>query len=105
AAYLQDTVAAPAADDSAELLHEIHAALAELRLEYRTVFVLFHEQGRPYEEIAQALERPVGTIKTWLHRARLEILERLRQRGMVAPNEETAHVGVDDRRERGGGEA
>jgi RNA polymerase sigma factor (sigma-70 family) len=82
--YLQDTVSGPAADDSAELLQEIRAALAELRLEYRTVFVLFHEQGRPYEEIALTLDRPVGTIKTWLHRARLEILERLRRRGMVA---------------------
>ena len=81
--YLQDTVAGPAADDSGELLREIRAALAGLRLEYRTVFVLFHEQGQPYEEIAAALGRPVGTIKTWLHRARLEILERLRQRGMV----------------------
>jgi RNA polymerase sigma-70 factor (ECF subfamily) len=82
--YLQDTVAGPAADDSAELLHEIQAALAELRVEYRTVFVLFHEQGQPYEDIALSLRRPVGTIKTWLHRARLEILERLRRRGMVA---------------------
>jgi RNA polymerase sigma-70 factor (ECF subfamily) len=81
--YLQDTVPGPGADDSAELLQEIQAALADLRLEYRTVFVLFHEQGQPYEDIAQALERPVGTIKTWLHRARLEILERLRRRGMV----------------------
>jgi RNA polymerase sigma-70 factor (ECF subfamily) len=82
--YLQDTVAGPAADDAAELLHEIQAALAELRAEYRTVFVLFHEQGQPYEDIALALGRPVGTIKTWLHRARLEILERLRRRGMVS---------------------
>jgi RNA polymerase sigma-70 factor (ECF subfamily) len=82
--YLQDTVAGPDADDSAELLQEIQAALAELRLEYRTVFVLFHEQGQTYEDIAVALGRPVGTVKTWLHRARLEILERLRRRGMVA---------------------
>jgi RNA polymerase sigma factor (sigma-70 family) len=82
--YLQDTVASPAANDAAELLQEIQAALAELRVEYRTVFVLFHEQGQPYEDIALALGRPVGTIKTWLHRARLEILERLRRRGMVA---------------------
>jgi RNA polymerase sigma factor (sigma-70 family) len=86
--YLQDTVPSPRADDSAELLVEIQAAVAQLRVEYRTVFVLFHEQGQPYEEIAQALERPVGTIKTWLHRARLEILERLKLRGMVAPDEE-----------------
>ncbi len=87
--YLQDTVPGPAPDDSTELLQEIQAALAELRLEYRTVFVLFHEQGQPYEEIAQVLDRPVGTIKTWLHRARLEVLDRLKQRGMVpADNQE-----------------
>ena len=49
----------------------------------RIVFVMFHEQNQPYELIAQALGRPVGTIKTWLHRARLEVLERLRRRGMV----------------------
>jgi RNA polymerase sigma-70 factor (ECF subfamily) len=82
--YLQDTAASPPADDSAELVQEIEAALQELRAEYRSVFVLFHEHGQPYEEIAEALDRPVGTIKTWLHRARLEVLERLRRRGMVA---------------------
>ncbi|MCI0463846.1 MAG: RNA polymerase sigma factor [Gemmataceae bacterium] len=82
--YLQDTAPSKPADDSAELTSEIQAALAELRLEYRTVFVLFHEQGQPYEDIAAALDRPVGTIKTWLHRARLEVLDRLRRRGMIS---------------------
>ena len=81
--YLQDTVSVPRADDAAELAHEIQLALNELRLEYKTVFVLFHDQGHNYEEIAQALGKPVGTIKTWLHRARLEVLERLRRRGMI----------------------
>jgi len=93
--YLQDTVAGPVADDSAELLTEIQVAVGQLRVEYRMVFVLFHEQGQPYEEIAQALERPVGTIKTWLHRARLEILERLQHRGMIAPDEQAARAGAD----------
>jgi len=82
--YLHDTAPSPAPDDSAELVSEIQAALGELRLEYRSVFVLFHEHGQPYEEIAEALDRPVGTIKTWLHRARLEVLERLRRRGMIS---------------------
>jgi RNA polymerase sigma factor (sigma-70 family) len=85
--YLQDISAAPAADDSAELLSEIQSALRDLRPEYREVFVLFHEQGQPYEDIALALARPVGTIKTWLHRARLEVLERLQRRGMIASQE------------------
>ena len=82
--YLQEVACGPPPDDSAELLHEIEAALQELRPEYRSVFVLFHEHGQTYEAIAVALGRPVGTIKTWLHRARLEILGKLRRRGMVA---------------------
>lgn len=82
--YLQDSVASAPEDDSAELVHEIQTALVELRPEFQAVFVMFHERGLPYEEIALALDRPVGTIKTWLHRARLEILDRLRRRGMVS---------------------
>ena len=81
--YLQDTAPDRPAGDAAELASEIQAALLDLRVEYRTVFVLFHEQGLPYEDIATALRRPVGTIKTWLHRARLELLDRLRRRGMI----------------------
>jgi len=88
--YLQDTASGPPADDSAELLSEIRAAVHDLRPEYRTVFVLFHEQGQAYEEIAEALERPVGTVKTWLHRARLEVLERLQRRGMVTAESSAA---------------
>jgi RNA polymerase sigma factor (sigma-70 family) len=81
--YLQDSATSRPADDSDEMTREIVAAVADLRDDYRVVFVMFHEQGQPYEEIAEALERPVGTIKTWLHRARLEVLQRLRERGMV----------------------
>jgi RNA polymerase sigma-70 factor (ECF subfamily) len=82
--YLHETAAGKPADDAAELALEIRAALDELRWEYRTVFVLFHEHAHPYEDIAAALGRPVGTIKTWLHRARLEVLDRLRRRGMIS---------------------
>lgn len=85
--YLQDTPARETPDDAGELVSEIRTALADLRPEYRSVFILFHEQGRSYEEIAEVHGRPVGTIKTWLHRTRLEVLQRLRQRGMV-PNEQ-----------------
>jgi RNA polymerase sigma factor (sigma-70 family) len=90
--YLQDTAAGPAADDSAELLAEIRTAVAALRPDYRTVFVLFHEQGHPYDEIAAAIGRPVGTVKTWLHRARLEVLECLKRRGMVTEESLTDRV-------------
>jgi len=85
--YLKDTSTTPQEDDASELLTEIQAALKETREEYRLAFVLFHEHGLPYDDIATALERPVGTIKTWLHRARQEILQRLRLRGMVPPKD------------------
>jgi len=91
--YLHETASAPPADDAAELLREIRAAVDALRPEYRTVFVLFHEHGQPYEDIAAALKRPVGTVKTWLHRARLEVLDRLRRRGMVEGEEQDAEHG------------
>ena len=82
--YLHETVSSRPTDDGAELVREIHDAVHELRWEYRSVFVMFHERGLPYEEIAEAIEKPIGTVKTWLHRARLEMLERLRRRGMVS---------------------
>jgi RNA polymerase sigma-70 factor (ECF subfamily) len=86
--YLHEAPDRKPADDTAELAREIRAAVDALRAEYREVFVLFHEHGQPYEAIAQAVDRPVGTVKTWLHRARLEILERLRSRGLVPPEAE-----------------
>jgi RNA polymerase sigma-70 factor (ECF subfamily) len=83
--YLEDTAAADPADDAGELARELTRALADLRPDYRTAFVLFHERNQSYEAIAEALERPVGTVKTWLHRARLELLDALRRRGMLDP--------------------
>jgi RNA polymerase sigma-70 factor (ECF subfamily) len=63
--------------DPDDLAAELARALDRLRPEYRAVFTLFHEQDLTYEEIALALRRPVGTVKTWLHRARGELAERL----------------------------
>jgi RNA polymerase sigma-70 factor (ECF subfamily) len=88
--YLDDTAAdprteCPATDDAPELARELTRALAALRPDYRTAFVMFHERGQSYEAIAAVLKRPVGTVKTWLHRARLELLDALRRRGMVDP--------------------
>lgn len=81
--YLEETAAAEPPDDSRELTEGIRTALESLRQDYREVFVLFHEQGQSYDEISEAVDRPVGTVKTWLHRARVEILDYLRRRGLV----------------------
>ncbi len=90
--YLHETPDHRPSDDSIEMAREIRAAVDALRPDYRDVFVLFHERGQAYEEIAEAIERPVGTVKTWLHRARVDVLEQLRSRGLVplVPSDEKA---------------
>jgi RNA polymerase sigma-70 factor (ECF subfamily) len=73
----------PGLADPDDLAAELNRAVNQLRDEYRTVFVLFHEQNLSYEEIAQILGRPVGTVKTWLHRARAELADALSRRGVT----------------------
>jgi RNA polymerase sigma-70 factor (ECF subfamily) len=69
--------------DPDDLAGELELALSCLRPEYRLVFVLFHEQNLMYDEIAQVISRPVGTVKTWLHRARGQLAESLSRRGVT----------------------
>jgi RNA polymerase sigma-70 factor (ECF subfamily) len=70
-------------DQASELKAEIQAALKTLRPDYRRVFLLFHEQGLGYEEMSVVTGRPVGTLKTWLHRARGELMTHLRRKGLA----------------------
>jgi len=60
-----------------ELGSQIEVAIGELREEYRTVIVLRHVEGYAYDEIADVMELPLGTVKTYLHRARGELRKSL----------------------------
>jgi RNA polymerase sigma-70 factor (ECF subfamily) len=51
----------------------LERALKRLRPEYRRCVLLRHVEGRSYEEIAAVLHLPVGTVGTYLHRARKEL--------------------------------
>jgi RNA polymerase sigma-70 factor (ECF subfamily) len=56
-----------------ELGRAIEAAIDGLRPEYRSCILLRHVQGHSYEEIAEILDLPLGTVKTYIHRARNEL--------------------------------
>ncbi len=56
-----------------ELGAMIEEAIGQLRPEYRNCILLRHVEGRPYEEIAEILDLPLGTVKTYIHRARNEL--------------------------------
>jgi RNA polymerase sigma-70 factor (ECF subfamily) len=55
-------------------------ALARLSPEQRSVFVLHEARGLSYQEVADALGCPVGTVMSRLHRARARLLEDLGER-------------------------
>jgi len=64
--------------ENRELGAQIEVALAALRPTYRAAVLLRHVEGYSYEEIAEIMEVPLGTAKTYIHRGRLEL------KGMLA---------------------
>jgi RNA polymerase sigma-70 factor (ECF subfamily) len=67
-----------------QLAEEIQAAVERLRPTHREAFLLFHHAELSYEQIAQALRKPLGTIKTWIRRARQDLVAQLQQREVIA---------------------
>ncbi len=63
--------------EARELGAEIEVAIGRLRPEYRTAILLRHVEGNAYEEIAEIMGVPLGTVKTYIHRARGELRESL----------------------------
>lgn len=81
-AEAQESTRFEVADDAENALEEMEAkelgsaieqAIARLRPEYRSCIMLRHVEGRSYEEIASTLDLPLGTVKTYIHRARHEL--------------------------------
>jgi len=63
--------------EQCEQVQMLHAALNQLSAEYRTILVLRELDGCRYEEIAEILDMPVGTVRSRLFRARLALREAL----------------------------
>jgi RNA polymerase sigma-70 factor (ECF subfamily) len=78
---LADERSAPAdvALERAEVARGLGAAVAALPPNYREVIHLFHVEHMSYKDIAATLEVPIGTVMTWLHRARARLREALAQ--------------------------
>ncbi len=59
--------------EARELGGQIEEAIGHLRPEYQTAVLLRHVEGYTYDEIAEIMDLPLGTVKTYLHRARGEL--------------------------------
>ena len=68
-------------EDSVQLderREQVRTAIAGLNEEHRAVLVLREIDGCRYEEIAEILDVPIGTVRSRLHRARLQLREELK---------------------------
>jgi RNA polymerase sigma-70 factor, ECF subfamily len=65
-----------------ELAAILESAIRRLRPEYREVVLLRYQEEMSYEEIAEILGRPLGTVKSDLHRARAELAALVRASGL-----------------------
>jgi RNA polymerase sigma-70 factor (ECF subfamily) len=63
--------------EAKEIGSAIERAISSLRPEYRSCIMLRHVEGRSYEEISALLDLPLGTVKTYIHRARHQLREAL----------------------------
>ena len=63
--------------EQAEQERRIQQALSRLSPEHRAVLVMKDMEGQKYETMAEILQVPIGTIRSRLHRARLELRELL----------------------------
>jgi RNA polymerase sigma-70 factor (ECF subfamily) len=69
-----------------ELLTRLESALEQLPEEQRTVFLLRVQEGLSYEEIAETMQTPKGTVMSRLARARMALHKHL---GLPGEREET----------------
>jgi RNA polymerase sigma-70 factor (ECF subfamily) len=76
---LADAEAVPVHDrlEGAERSAAVAVAVAQLPSKYREVIHLFHVEGMAYKDIAAVMDVPMGTVMTWLHRARAKLRETL----------------------------
>ena len=61
----------------AELQNAVNDAMAAIPELYRSPLVMWHAEGIPYEEIAEILELPIGTVKAQIHRGRKMLQQKL----------------------------
>lgn len=75
---LPDLSAEPSVSaEQRELQALVHDAISRLSEDFRTVIVLYDIRGLSYQEISEALEIPLGTVKSRLNRARLALRDEM----------------------------
>jgi len=91
----EDRLAHPGPDAEQQLSEKQFQQLVERQLQHlsdveRTVLVLYHQEERSYEQIADALKMPMGSVRTHLHRGRKKLRESIQQQQTTQRQQQTA---------------
>lgn len=68
----------PDAAEASATAVDVQRALLQVPEEFRAALILHDVQGVPYDEIAEALGAPIGTVKSRIHRGRVALARALR---------------------------
>lgn len=72
--------------EMSELQRALHRCIKSLTPDYRLMVILVDMEGMSYEEAAEAARVPVGTVKSRLARARMQIRQSLRSYRTLLPS-------------------
>ena len=81
-----------AAAQRVELIRAIEDCILGLAPEFRAVAVLVDVQGFDYQEVAETIGKPLGTVKSRLARARAKLRECLKEYGELLPSSIRHHI-------------
>lgn len=77
--------------ENQEDIAQLYRAMQKLSEDHRIIICMKDIQEMSYEEIAQALRIPIGTVRSRLHRARLELAQLLSVFSLEADTPETSN--------------
>ena len=83
----------PDPSEAADLAIDVRRALLQVPEDYRVAMILHDVQDLPYEEIAQILGIPIGTVRSRLHRGRVALARAMG----IAPAREPAEAEARER--------
>ena len=65
---------------------DLEALVAQLPEKHRQVLRLYYMEEKSYDEVARLLDLPMGSVKTYLHRARKQLAEAVARSRMEPRN-------------------
>jgi RNA polymerase sigma-70 factor (ECF subfamily) len=75
-----------------QLKEELTIAIATLPEMQQVAFKMFHEEELSYAQISEQIGHPLGTVKTWVHRARQQLIQRLIHRDAIVARNSSSGV-------------